>query len=135
MPVISSNSQGGASVDQRDFYRKAIETEESEVQRESHTRMISLIDRIDAEFPETEIWVLTSHYRLVLMDVPQYDLGDWLVIVERILGFEYDFSYRLLNPPFPGARVHGVARELEEAVRLIKVAMRESGGWTASKEL
>ena len=134
MPVVTSDSQGGSEVDQRDFFREEIKTGTNEMRRESCRRMVALIDRIDAEFPDTTIWLLTSHHRLVLMDSPVYET-DWLVIIESILANEYYFSYRLVDPPFPGARVHGVAREIEEAMRLIKLAMRESGGWIMSKEL
>jgi hypothetical protein len=100
--------------------------------------MILLIDRLEIEFSETDIWLLTSHDRLVLMDSPTYDGGDWLVIVHSILGEEHNISYRMPHSvsPFPrGAEVHATARGLVEAVAFVRIAMRESGGWPTSTEL
>jgi hypothetical protein len=100
--------------------------------------MIELIDRLDSDFPSTDIWLLTSHYRLILMDSATYDGGTWLVTVQSILGDEYSLSYRMPDTlsPFPrGAEVHATARGIDEALAFIRIAMRESGGWPTSREL
>ncbi len=136
MPLHTSHSQGGETVDQRDHFRGRDTV--SPVMRDGHAAMILLIDRLEIEFPAIDICLLTSHDRLVLMDSPTYDGGDWLVIVHSILGEEHHISYRMPHSVsrFPrGAEVHATARGLEEAVAFVRIAMRESGNWSTSTEL
>jgi hypothetical protein len=138
MPIHTSQSQGGDTVDRRDFYRRIAATASSSVDSAGAEAMIRLIDRLDSEFPTTDIWLLTSHYTLVLMDVPTYDEGEWLVSIQTILGDEHYLSYRMPQgvSPFPRAtEVHTTAIGLDQAIAFIRIAMIASGGWGSSTEL
>ena len=135
MPVYTSNSQGGEKVDQRDYYRDRIRETDEDWRKRSFNSIIDFIDRIAAEFPRTDIWLLTSHDRLVLMDVPEYDAGDWLVTLEKVLITEFHFRYKIPCPPIPSAGVQFIARGVDEAVARLKIAMKESGGWSGSPDL
>jgi hypothetical protein len=138
MPIHTSQSQGGESVDRRDFYRRIAESSDSTVSTSSAEAMIRLIDRLDVEFPTTDIWLLTSHYSLILMDVPTFDAGDWLVTVQGVFGDEHLLSYKMPDAvsPFPrGTEVHTTAIGIEQTIAFIRTAMRESGGWINSTEL
>ena len=135
MPVFTSNSQGGESVDQRDYYRSRIQDTEEDWRKRSFASIIEFIDRLEAAFPETNIWLLTSHDRLVLMDSPEYDAGDWLVSIEKVNITEFHFRYKMPNPPIPHAGVQFIARGVDEAIARVKIAIRESEGWTDSQDL
>jgi hypothetical protein len=135
MPVFTSNSQGGETADQRDYYRDRIRHTDEDWRKRSFNSIIEFIDRLEADFPRTEIWLLTSHDRLVLMDAPEYDAGDWLVTVEKVLITEFHFRYKMPKPPIPNAGVQFIARGVDEAVTRLKIAMKESGGWSHSPDL
>jgi len=138
MPVHTSQSQGGEAVDRQDFYRQIVESSDSSVSTSGAEAMIRLIERLDVEFPTTDIWLLTSHQHLVLMDVSTYDAGDWLVTVQGVLGDEHFLSYRMPDAvsPFPrGTEVHTTAIGIDQAITFIRIAMRGSGGWINSTEL
>jgi hypothetical protein len=135
MPVFTSDSQGGESADQRDYYRGRIEDTDEDWRKRSFTSIIEFIDRLEAEFPHTDIWLLTSHDRLVLMDAVEYDSGDWLVSIEKVMITEFHFRYKMPDPPIPNAGVQFIARGVDEAITRVKIAMRESGGWEGSPDL
>ena len=123
-------------MDKRDFYRRIIEADPSD--SKNAQAMIRLIDRLDAEFPTTDVWLLTSHYHLILMDAPTYDGGEWLVTIQGTMGEEHLLSYLLPARDSPFSRpsqVHTTAMGLDQAVEFIKIAMRSSGGWPGSPEL
>jgi hypothetical protein len=138
MPVYTSRSQGGDQCDQRDFYREMAESAPSPILSDGYLAMVRLIDRLDSEFAATNIWLLTSHHHLVLMDSPTYDGGEWLVSVRSIVGQEYFLSYRMPDQicPFPrNTSVETTAVGLDQAIAFIKIAMRASGGWPDSTEI
>ena len=135
MPIFTSESQGGSSVDQRDYYRERYDASQEDWQRRSFEMIIKFIDRLESDFPKTSIWLLTSHDRLVLMDSPKFDEGAWLVTLEKVLISEFHFRYRMIEHPIPNARVQFIARGLEEALARLRVAMCECGGWTDSGDL
>jgi hypothetical protein len=136
MPVHKSQGHGGDVEDIRNGYRNRAERDE--YNPEGSAAMVGLIDRLDAGFPGTDIWLLTSHYHLVLMDAPTWDAGDWLVTVQGVRDDEYFMSYLMPRSlsPFPRpAEVHTTAKGIDQAMECIRTAMRESGGWITSTEL
>ena len=137
MPVRTSESQGGDAVDQRDFYRSFFGIHPFIT--ESSRSMIRLIDRLNAEFPITDVWLLTSHTRLTLMNAPTYDAGEGPVTIEDIRGDEHLLLFKIpapdSSPSSEPTRTRTKAIGLEEAIRSIKTAMRASGGWKDSPEL
>jgi len=135
MPIFRSKPQGGgAGLNLREFYTPEEDTRDD--LRESYASMRSFIERLDAEFKETEIWLITSHDRLVLMDVPEYDQGDWHVTISA-LGEEFSISYLLpeIDSPLPYSEVQATAHGLDAAFRYAVVAMANTGGWNQSQEL
>ena len=133
MTVRTSITQG---TDVRDHYR--IEPDASHFIRASRTAMIQLIDRIESEFRRTDVWLMTSHDRLVLMNKPACDGAPWHVMVASIIGQDHEICHRIpaAKSPYPnGAWVHANARNSDEAVQYLKIAMRESEGWPPGPEL
>lgn len=98
--------------------------------------MIQLINLIDQNFKKTQIWGLTSHYRLVLLTENNWDTR-WHVIIENIGSDEYYFDYAMPDEksPWPNAMVRGVAKSLEEAKKYLAISMNESGAWKGNEEL
>ena len=135
MPIFRSKSQGGgAELSLREFYTPEEDTRDD--LRESYASMRSFIERLDAEFKEADIWLLTSHARLVLMDVPEYDQGNWHVTISA-LGEEFFISYQLpeMDSPLPYSEVHAAALGLDAAFRYVVVAMANTGGWNQCQEI
>ena len=98
--------------------------------------MLAFIEMIDKTFLETQIWGLTSLYRLVLQAKDQWDT-EWFVIVNCIGNNEYYFEYLMTadKRPWDNATVKGVTQNLTEAKKYLLIAMKESGGWTDNVEL
>ena len=104
--------------------------------KERANAMIQLIHMINDTFIDTQIWGLTSHYRLALLSENHWDSA-WHVIIENPGNHEYYLSYIMPQSPWPdsGATVHGVATSLEQARKYLIIAMNESHGWEGNEEL
>jgi len=98
--------------------------------------MQQLLALINELFPHTQLWGLTSHYRLVVQNADDWR-ADWLIIIMAGIEGTYYFEYLLpaASRPWPGAMVRGEASTLADAKRYLLIAMRECGGWVANTEL
>ncbi len=92
--------------------------------------MLDLLARLRAVSDARRIWGLTSHERLCLLAEDSYE-SPWFVIVGA-LGAEDVFVEYLVpadEEPWPHAYLRGQAASLDDAVRVILIAMDKSRGW------
>ena len=126
MPVRCSESQGGG--DGRNltgFYTPEPDALPGTVK--GFAAMRRLIERLCDELVHTDVWLLTSHDRLVLMDSEEYDEGDWHVMISAYdscvsITFKLPSEYSL----FPDGDVVARAFNDEEAFSFSIVAMLSS---------
>jgi hypothetical protein len=102
---------------------------------DNYSNYIDLINLINSLFQETNIWCLTSHRRLVLMNTDDWQ-SNWFVII-AVSSSEFYFEYLIPTEvsPWKNAYVKGVAKSLEEAKIYLLTSMKESQGWKDSIEL
>ena len=127
-PMVKVNNEA------RDLYVKWKKEYPIEARRCEAT--IRIIDRLELEFPNTDVFLGTSHMRLFLTN--RKSDGPMYVILEYVMGERYDLSYRMppAKSPYPSwCQVHSSAEGFEEAMEFIKIGMRESEGWPDSKDL
>jgi len=132
MPLVRSESQGGGDVDRHyhdsEEYRDDI--------RESRAAMRELLPALNAALPETMVWGLTSHDRLLLMSTPEYDASEPHVMIQHYCKqFHMEYYPPDGDLPIPGAHVGFRGCDVPETVRLIKTAMSASKGWSDSPDL
>ena len=134
MPIYANqNPMSKVHDEARDLYVKW--KEEGPVQARRCEATIQIIDRLELEFPNTDIFLGTSHMRLFLTN--QKSDGQMHVILEDAMGDLFELSYLMprAKSPFPSwCRIHSSAEGFEEAMEFIKIAMRESEGWPDSKD-
>jgi len=112
----------------RDKYRELVTSDDPNL-AEAGDRMFKLLDCLEGSFVEDDVWALTSHYELKLL--PTYDSWrPWYISIAPPIG---DFVVEYLMPqesaPWPGARVIGEAASVDDALKMIRVAMVKCGGW------
>ena len=105
------------------------------VTKERGIGMLKLIEILDAAFPITRIWGLTSIGRLVLQTEDDWK-SNWFIIA-NCLGDEYCIEYLLPENkrPWPQAYVRGETRGIDEAEKYLFIAMKECGAWHDNPEL
>ncbi len=96
--------------------------------------MLALISVINELFPKTNLFGMTSHYRLVVLE--NDDAFAWFIIISAVAG-QFHFSYLLPQEkaPWQNAYVTGTANSLKEVKRFLLIAMRECKGWESNLEL
>jgi hypothetical protein len=99
------------------------------------TSMLQWIERINLEFKETTIWGLTSLYHLTLQAKKDNEYKIYVVLTAGI--DEYYIEYRMPKEyePWENAYVKGVTKSLDDAMKMLKIAMLKSKGWKESSEL
>lgn len=118
------------------IYEEVANYDSNPVWKKKSEAMISLINEINRIFTTTQIWGLTSHDRLVLLTENRWD-SRWHVIIENIGNNEYYFEYLIpdYKSPWENGTIKGVASSIEEAIKYLGIAMRESEGWIGNPEL
>ena len=131
--IINSKHSPGRSI--RDIYVELANESLNIVSREQGLGMLKFVAMLDEVFPNTPIWGLTSHYRLVLQTKDDWK-SQWLVKI-GCLGNEYHIEYLIPeeNRPWPYAYVSGEARGIDEAKKYLLIAMNECGAWESNSEL
>ena len=97
--------------------------------------MINWIKEIDSEFKTTEIWGLASHDHLILQNKNDYTSPNYVVLIARYDEYHLEYLIPESSQPWENAYVKGATKSLEEAMKMLKTAMRESRGWIDSNEL
>lgn len=112
-----------------------LENYENPVWSSKSKLMIELINLINQTFVDTQIWGLTSHDRLVLLNENMWN-SRWHVIIESYGYKDYCFEYAIpeSKSPWENGMVRGFAT-IAEARRYLIIAMNESEGWKGNEEL
>lgn len=133
MPIIRNSKQGK---DLHSFYAELTHESNDVVTRTVGTNMLALIEMINQTFVETQIWGLTSLYRLVLQTKDQWN-SEWFIIINCIGNNEYCFEYLMTEDKktWKDATVKGVTQNLAEAKKYLLIAMKECGAWENNDEL
>jgi hypothetical protein len=98
--------------------------------------MLSIIGELDEMFPNTQLWALTSHYHLVLLNKNDWK-ADWLIKIASAGSTYYTIDYLLpeAERPWENARVTGEANSHSTAIDLILISMTKCRGWINSLDL
>lgn len=133
MPIKRCSDQNPISLEA--FYQGLIDTSTNHY-KEVGKRMIDIVKVINQTFKETMLWGLTSHARLVIQSEDSWESA-WYVIISSIGMEEYYIEYLMPEDksPWKNAMVRAQAQNLEEAKRLLIIAMNESEEWKGNKEL
>lgn len=99
------------------------------------TLMLRWVERINEEFITTEIWGVTSHYQLVLQTENDYSSAAFVVIKASSDAYHIEYLIPEREAPWEHARIIGATKSLDEAMRMLKIALVNSGGWEMSDEL
>ena len=93
-------------------------------------QMLEFLPLLEAALKDEEVWTLTSHERLCLINEARYD-APWCVIVQAVPWGGFAVRYRLPDDqaPWPGAMVEGSAENVDRAVEMVQVGMTRSNGW------
>jgi hypothetical protein len=119
-----------------ELYKELGEYDKNPVWKIRSSAMIELINLINENFKNTQIWGLTSHDRLVLLTENNWE-SNWFVIINNIGNHEYYFEYLIpeYKSPWRNGTVKGVAQSLNEAKKYLAIAMNETEGWKGNVEL
>ena len=132
MPITRNTDQRSKTLEQ--FYLE-ISQEDSYSSKSLGKLMLEFLEMINHTFKETQLWGLTSLYRLVIQAENDWK-SPWYIII-RAMGNEYHIEY-LLPPqksPWEGARVVGSATSIAEVKKCLVIAMNECDGWSNNQEL
>jgi hypothetical protein len=134
MPITICSLQKQQSLEA--VYAALVNDAHSAVWAEIGYTMLAFLEMINTTFPETQLWGLTSHDRLVLLNNDDA-YSNWWVIISCMGQKEIYFEYLVPaeKAPWPGATVRGTAGSLAEAKKYLLIAMKESGGWPNNREL
>lgn len=91
---------------------------------------LSLISGLEAVSDRRHIYCLTSVDRLCFLSEDNYETN-WWVIAEVLQSGHFSIEYLMPEntSPWKNAYVRGEARNLEEAISMIMVAINNSEGW------
>lgn len=112
------------------FYTELSEGEDF-VGRSCGKAMLSLLKRLRTLPDDRIVFGLTSHDRLCLLAEDAYESPSF-VVVSALNDQNYYIEYLIPEQvgPWLHAYVKGEARSEDDAIRMIEIAMTESGGWT-----
>lgn len=104
--------------------------------QEKSVAMIKIINEINRTFKTTQIWALTSHYRLILLSENNWQ-SRWNVIIDYIGNYEYNIQFAIpdYKSPWENGKISGDVKSLKKALKYVYIAMKESEGWKGNIEL
>jgi hypothetical protein len=129
MIVERCSDQKSKSLDA--FYTE-IASGRDHVSHEGGLAMLELLSALRGLADKRCVFGLTSHYRLCLLAKDSYT-SPWYVIVAALDRRNFFIEYLMPEgvAPWPGAYVKGEARALEDALKMVLIAMEKSGGWSS----
>ncbi len=132
MPITRCSAQKRQTLEE--FYLDWA-NEDSQISSNLGKSMIEVIGLINMTFKETEIYGLTSHAHLLLLN-DNSDESDWYVVIIAS-GDEFHIEYQLPKGkrPWRNATVKGATKSIKEFKDYIIIAMTESEGWVDCREL
>jgi hypothetical protein len=132
MPIKRNTEQKSKTL--IEFYTE-IKNESNTFSKGAGTLMLNWIDRINTEFKETEIWGLTSHNHLILQTENDYTSESYVILTTGMDEYHIEYLIPKEYEPWKNAYVKGATKSLDEAMLMLKTAMRNCKGWNKSKEL
>lgn len=132
MPIRRNTDQKSKTLIQ--FYSD-LKNDSNVVSKGVGTLMLNWIDRINSEFKETEIWGLTSHYHLFLQTENDNTSQTYVILTTGMDEYHIEYLIPKESEPWENAYVKGATKSLDEAMIMLKIAMRNCKGWNKSKEL
>lgn len=120
LQLIQCKDQRGPSLEEFYAFARCHQPEPAEA-------MLDLVANLRAEKDTRQPFVLTSHFRLVLLAQDDYR-SPWLVIAEPLGDGRLAVEHLVLGRP-PDRPVRKEAGSAKKAVPLALQAMQESGGW------
>lgn len=104
---------------------------ENEHCRNCGKAMLALIARLRSSPDDRRAYGLTSHAHLCLLAEDSYR-SPWFVVITALDENNFIVEYRMPAhiAPWPNANVRGEARSVDEAVRMVLIAIEKSEGWT-----
>lgn len=104
--------------------------------RHSLAEMRDLLLELDRSLPETTVWGLTSHDRLLLMSTPEYDRSEHHV---QVYHYGDQFWVEYFPPkgrlPVSDSHIAFRASTIPELLPKLLIAMADSNGWPDAPEL
>ncbi|WP_152559755.1 hypothetical protein [Hymenobacter sp. IS2118] len=134
MPIQRSPVQGRQTLEE---YYQEIANSKDPVSQIVGQHMLRLLEVLNTLFPQLALWGLTSMARLGLSPDPHFK-SSWFVLVGgAMLPGAYWLEYLLpaSRRPWEHAFVRGESQSMEETMRYLLIAMRESEGWAGNVEL
>ena len=133
MPIIRNTNQAKISLEE--FYEDLVASGDKFSIRAGKS-MIRFLQMINKTFKETQLWGLTSLYRLVIQQENDWK-SDWHVIISAGADENYRIEYLIPEDkrPWENAMVQGEAKNIDEAKKYLIIAMNECGGWKDNQEL
>ncbi len=132
MPIKRNTEQKSKTL--IEFYTE-IKNESNTFSKGAGTLMLNWIDRINSEFKETEIWGLTSHNHLILQTENDYTSESYVILTTGMDEYHIEYLIPKESEPWKNAYAKGATKSLDEAMLMLKTAMRNCKGWNKSKEL
>ena len=132
MPIKRNTDQKSKTL--IEFYSE-LKNDSNVVSKGVGTLMLNWIERINSEFKETEIWGLTSHNHLILQTENDYTSQTYVILTTGMDEYHIEYLIPKESEPWENAYVKGVTKSLDEAMIMLKTAMRNCKGWNKSKEL
>lgn len=139
MPIKRNSSQDITGL--KEFYNELIGNPEAPegtnfILSTAGKNMLRFIEMINETFKDTQLWGLTSVDRLVIQREDNSE-SEWYITIASIADGSFLVQYLMPTKkrPWKNAAVHGSAENLEEAKRLLIIAMNECEGWKENQEL
>ena len=131
MPLIRNTGQTKTLIE---FYTELKDSSDFTSQSVG-TLMLNWIEKINQEFKVTNIWGLTSLYRLILQAEDNYASTNHVILIANDDEYYIEYQIPKETAPWENAFVKGTATSLDEAMRMLRIAMANSQGWKDSPEL
>jgi hypothetical protein len=97
--------------------------------------ILNWIIAIDLHFETTEIWGLTSLYYLHLQNKDDWTAPVYVTLIPSVGDYHLKCHGEEAAQEGEAEYTERVAKTLEEAMIMLKIAMKESNGWPDSGEL
>lgn len=104
--------------------------------RKVSERTLEFIERVNKLFPETILYVSTSHQRLCFHEAGEKELN-WVIIVAYSLIDTCNVSFKVPEDksPWKDAWTNGECTSLDTVIQYFLIAMKETGYWNENPEL
>ena len=132
MPITRNKDQKSQSL--IEFYQEAKDIGD-EFSANYGELMLTWINEINSQFKTTEIWGLTSHYRLILQNENDWTSPAFVVLIASYDEYHLEYLIPEDDQPWENACVKGATKSIDTAMEMLKVAMKKSTGWVGSAEL